>query len=211
PFDPHELRARLRTATRILELETALLKAQETLRMQATHDPLTGIWNRNAILDFLARELERGRRDNSFIGLMMADLDRFKMVNDTYGHLTGDAVLCESARRMQNSIRVYDAVGSFGGEGVLIVSPGCRPAITLAAGERIREAIAQNPFATPQGPIGLTTSLGVAAVRAGSGLSANALLAAADAALYRAKNRGRDRVELADDRDFAQSGLSAPG
>lgn len=208
PFDPYELRARLRTASRILELESALLQAQETLRTQATHDPLTGVWNRSAILDFLARELQRARRDDGYVGLMMADLDQFKKVNDTYGHMTGDAVLRESVHRMQAAVRMYDAIGRFGGEEFLIVVPGCEPQTARAAGERIRESMSSAPFTTSQGPIRITISLGVVARRAGTQPSADALLSAADAALYRAKNLGRNRVELASEDDFAAESVS---
>src|SRR5579863_176948 len=92
PFDQHELKVRLRPGTRIIELQQELISAREELREQATKDFLTRIWNRSSILDILDRELERGRRDKQPLGVILADLDHFKAVNDNYGHFAGDAV-----------------------------------------------------------------------------------------------------------------------
>src|SRR5207245_2165972 len=115
PFDTHELKARLKTGRRIIELQDQLIAARETLRVQATHDSLTGLLNRAAILEILERELARARRLGSPVGVIMADLDHFKKVNDTHGHLAGDAVLREAARRIGASLRLYDTVGRYGG------------------------------------------------------------------------------------------------
>ena len=93
PFDRHELRARLMVGRRILSLQDGLIRAREELRFQATHDALTGIWNRRAALDLLQREIERASRTEGSTGLLMLDLDHFKKINDSYGHLAGDAVL----------------------------------------------------------------------------------------------------------------------
>src|SRR5579863_8051229 len=92
PFDQHELKVRLRPGTRIIELQQELIAAREALRDQATRDFLTHVWNRSSILDILQRELERGRRDKQPLGVILADLDHFKAVNDNYGHFAGDAV-----------------------------------------------------------------------------------------------------------------------
>jgi PleD family two-component response regulator len=105
PFNSSELRARLRAGRRIIELQEQLLAAQEELRMRATHDGLTGLLNRFAIMEILRRELARCSRENQPISILMADLDKFKHVNDSLGHLAGDAVLRESAARMQASFR----------------------------------------------------------------------------------------------------------
>src|SRR3954467_15416773 len=110
PFDQHELEVRLRPGVRILELEHELISAREKLRDQATKDFLTGIWNRSSILDILNRELQRGVRESRPVGVILADLDHFKSVNDTFGHFAGDAVLREFVRRMSGSIRPYDAL-----------------------------------------------------------------------------------------------------
>ena len=125
PFNVDELRARIRTGERILHLQDALIRAHEALRFEAAHDPLTGLWNRGAILELLEREVQLHQRTGSALGLMMVDLDRFKQVNDTQGHMVGDVVLRESAHRMAASVRNYDWVGRYGGEEFLIVVPGC--------------------------------------------------------------------------------------
>src|SRR5580698_8820817 len=111
PFDQHELKVRLRPGLRIIQLQQELITAREELREQATKDFLTRIWNRSSILDILQRELARGGREKRPDGVVLADLDHFKSVNDTYGHFAGDAVLREFARRMLTSIRAYDAIG----------------------------------------------------------------------------------------------------
>src|SRR3972149_3088554 len=111
PFDLQELKARLRAGTRMLELQEQLVTAREQLRIQATHDSLTGLLNRMAILEALDREVTRANRENRTVAVMMAELDHFKFINDTHGHQAGDAVLQETARRMLASLRAYDSVG----------------------------------------------------------------------------------------------------
>lgn len=193
PFDPHELRLRLRGGRRILDLQEQLLAAREALHIQATHDPLTGVWNRAAILKILQQELARCERDGDSVGVLMLDLDHFKSVNDTIGHLGGDAVLIETARRMQSSLRIYDAIGRYGGEEFLIISPSCNAARALSLAERLRVGIGEGPVDTSEGKIPLTLSVGVVV---GERLrDQESLLRAADVALYRAKQRGRNRVE----------------
>jgi PleD family two-component response regulator len=137
PFDQHELKVRLRAGTRIIDLQRELIEAREELRDQATRDFLTRIWNRSSVLDTLHRELDRGKRDNKPVGVVLADLDHFKLVNDTYGHFAGDAVLREFARRMQISMRSYDTIGRYGGEEFLIILPGCDQPCTSGQAERL--------------------------------------------------------------------------
>jgi len=96
PFHPQELKARLRVGIRLLELEDTLVQAREAMRFKATHDALTGIWNRGTILETLERETLRSRREGTSLGVIIGDLDHFKSVNDTYGHLIGDRVLRET-------------------------------------------------------------------------------------------------------------------
>src|SRR5271167_1619453 len=138
PFDQHELKVRLRAGTRIIDLHRELVAAREALREQATKDFLTRIWNRSSILDILQRELSRAGREKSSVGIVLADLDQFKLVNDTYGHFAGDAVLREFARRMQAVTRPYDSVGRYGGEEFLIILPGCDSECTSNQAERMR-------------------------------------------------------------------------
>ena len=124
PFAEPELRARLLVATRILALQNELIHAREELRAQAMRDGLTGLWNRTAFLDLCKHELDRAARTNGRTGLLMLDLDNFKLVNDTYGHLAGDLVLKEAARRLSQNVRSYDFVGRFGGEEFFVAFPG---------------------------------------------------------------------------------------
>jgi two-component system, cell cycle response regulator len=126
----------------------------------------------------------------------MLDLDHFKHVNDTYGHVVGDEVLREIARRLERAIRVYDSVGRFGGEEFMIVLPGTDPAAAEQAAERIRAEISREPVLTTAGTLRVTGSLGVVTHR-GSVVDPTGLLVAADDALYDAKGSGRDRVTVA--------------
>ncbi|HET6142876.1 MAG TPA: diguanylate cyclase [Candidatus Acidoferrales bacterium] len=193
PFDLRELKARVRSGRRIVELEEQLLSARELLRMQATHDSLTGLFNRAAILDMLQTELARAFRERRPLSIIATDLDRFKNVNDTYGHQAGDAVLVEITRRMQGSLRAYDAVGRCGGEEFLIVSPGCAEEDAVELAERLRQNVSIAPVQCARDVIPVTVSLGVATV-AGDIVQADEFLRAADEALYKAKRTGRNRV-----------------
>jgi two-component system cell cycle response regulator len=195
PFDKSELRARLRAGNRILTLQDEQMKAHEQLHYQATHDPLTGIWNRGEILEMLRRELDRAARSHSATGLLMLDIDHFKNINDTHGHLTGDEVLKEVTRRIAKAVRAYDSLGRYGGEEFLILLPGCSREQIDQGAERVRAAVDSGPIFVNEAKVSVTVSIG-AAVAIGSA-SAEGMLGAADIALYRAKV-GRNRTVLTD-------------
>ena len=195
PFDSSELKARLQAGERILRLEEDLRRAHDSLRFQATHDSMTGLWNRAAALEILKAELARAQREKISVGVIMVDLDHFKEINDTYGHFTGDLVLEETARRFRSAMRAYDAIGRYGGEEFLIIVPGCDLACALNQGERLRRAIEQTPVATPEGLIPISISVGVTVSGDALSCEPESLLRASDAALYQAKQRGRNRVE----------------
>ncbi len=191
---PPELRVRLRAGRRIIDLQEKLVRAREALREQATHDSLTGLLNRASILEHLQDELARAGRQDQPLCLLMVDLDHFKSVNDTYGHLAGDAVLREAARRMKAAVRRYDAIGRYGGEEFLIVLSGCEREDARARAERIRAAVAAEPFAVGAQSIQVTTSIGVACCAVSARLAPDALVRNADLAVYQAKSLGRNYV-----------------
>jgi len=197
PWDPAELTARLRVGQRILRLEDRLVEARETMRFKATHDPLTSLFNRGVIIDLLDRELIRTRREKGCTVVIMGDLDYFKDVNDRYGHLVGDEVLREIARRLLTSVRSYDFVGRYGGEEFLVVLNNCVSAQAVARAQEIRNAIANQPVLTERGPLPVTMSLGVLASRDWGLYLAEEILGAVDLALYQAKADGRNCVKLA--------------
>ena len=198
PFHVSELGARLRTGLRILHLEDRLMRVQEELNYRANHDALTGLLNRPAILQFLTRELERSRRRHSQVGVLMLDLDRFKHINDRFGHLAGDAVLKEVGQRLRASLRPYDGAGRYGGEEFLVVIPDLAAEHVAGHAERLRLRIASEPVVHGALRASVSASLGAVVSSATAWLSAEELLFAADTALYRAKAGGRNRVECAD-------------
>ena len=195
PFDAAELRARLYVGRRILAAQDELIAAREALRFQATHDTLTGLWNRGELLRILDREFARANRACQSLSLLMVDLDHFKQVNDRYGHLVGDEVLAEVSRRLLASVRAYDVVGRCGGEEFIIVVPAIDGDAATALARRIVTHIGDRPFETSAGPVRITASLGVACNSSPHRLEPIDLIRNADVALYRAKQNGRNRAE----------------
>ena len=198
PCNPEELKARLLAGLRILQLEDKLIDAREEMRFKASHDALTSLWNRGIILEFLDRELDRSRRERSFMSLLLCDVDHFKQINDVHGHPVGDEVLQRVATLLRDSLRSYDAVGRYGGEEFLILLIGCDAIRTRDRAEQLREAVANSVFATARGPLSLTVSIGALAIGDwGSSLTGPDLLKKVDEALYGAKAAGRNCVLLA--------------
>lgn len=189
PFEPVELRARVAAAGRLGLLLAQLRDANAELQMAATTDQLTGLANR--------RQVDRAMRDSAdpSLAVVMADVDHFKQVNDTWGHPTGDAVLRTVASRLRRSLRTEDVIGRWGGEEFLIMLPGAGGDDALEVCERLLDAV-RAPLMIDDGPEQVTVSLGVAA-RSTLAEDVEDLLRRADAALYRAKADGRDRVAVA--------------
>jgi len=195
PFDMHELRVRVRAGQRIVQLQSELLETKKNLEIQSRTDPLTGVLNRRAILSQIENELCRAKRDNAHISISMLDLDHFKKINDTFGHLAGDAVLRETMNRVEEAIRTYDAIGRFGGEEFIVVFPGAKQTDAFAIAERIRLKINGKNADVDGISIPFTISQGLATCNGKS--TVDELIAKADEALYRAKENGRNRVEQA--------------
>jgi two-component system cell cycle response regulator len=195
PFDSEELQARIRVGQRMLELQSSLREARDALAHQATHDPLTGILNRRAILDRLGEELARAKREDGKLSVGMCDIDHFKRINDVHGHQAGDEALVAFTRCLQTHLREYDCVGRYGGEEFLVITAGSQSRVEEGLYERLCARVAETEIKTKSGPISITVSIGVAR---GTGQStADALLVASDEALYQAKAGGRNRVAYA--------------
>ena len=158
PFDRDELLSRIRVGLRIVGLEQALRKANERLQVLATTDGLTGVLNRRTLLERLGEELERAWRERKPLSLLMLDINRFKRINDTYGHPTGDKVLVEMAERLKSHLRPYDLVDRYGGEEFVVVISGADAEERVAIAERIREMISSDPFPLDHGPLKVTVS-----------------------------------------------------
>jgi diguanylate cyclase (GGDEF)-like protein len=209
PCHPLELEMRLRAGCRVVNLQAELVKAREALRYEAMHDTLTGLLNRGALVAQLDRELARGERTGEPVTIVLGDLDHFKSINDTHGHAVGDIVLRETATRMKAGVRAYDTLGRIGGEEFLLVLPNCGSREGMAVASRLRIRVASAPInAGIEASVAVTVSLGVVGTDQFPGGTKERLLRAADAAMYRAKRAGRNRVLVATAEEW-ESGLSA--
>jgi two-component system, cell cycle response regulator len=195
PFDELELKARLLVGKRILDLQDELVSARESMRRAATHDSLTGLMNRGEIVAMLQRELERARREGKPVAVILGDVDLFKNVNDTLGHLFGDEALREVSRRLRAHLRIYDGIGRYGGEEFLLILPNCDLPNALLRANELREAICSTPVACSTEEKLITMSMGVAVSDCDGNHDVEMLLNQADAGLYAAKENGRNRTE----------------
>jgi diguanylate cyclase (GGDEF)-like protein/PAS domain S-box-containing protein len=179
-----------------MALALANLKLRETLRSQAIRDPLTGLFNRRYMEETLERELNRVKRQEAPLGVIMMDLDQFKQYNDTYGHSAGDELLSALGGLVKSQIRGEDIACRYGGEEFLLILPGTPMEVTLERAEILRQAVKEIHLSYRSlKPI--TLSLGVAAYP-DHGDTGLVIIQAADGALYRAKQAGRDRVMVAE-------------
>jgi diguanylate cyclase (GGDEF)-like protein len=199
PFDHLELKARLLVGRRIIGLHEELVSAKESMRHAATHDSLTGLMNRGETLDFLSRELERSRRSGKPLSIMLADVDNFKRVNDTLGHLYGDEALKEVARRLRSKLRVYDGVGRYGGEEFLMILAECDLMSALIKADDLLACVGSKPIVSSGASRTITISMGVAVSTDHTNGDIGSLLNQADRGLYAAKRKGRNRVEHIDE------------
>ncbi|MGE0473002.1 MAG: diguanylate cyclase [Nitrospirales bacterium] len=197
PFHLGELDARLRAGKRIVDLQNELIATRESLRIQAMQDPLTQILNHGAIVDALLREVDRAHRQHQPVSVILGDLDAFKTVNDSFGHIVGDQILIEVAERMRSCLRSYDSIGRYGGEEFLMVLPNSDADQALSLAERIRLAVSNTPFRYKNIELSVTLSQGVTTWREPYPFPLERLIQTADGALYLVKNTGRNGVEYA--------------
>ena len=195
PYDNEELQARIRVGQRMVRLQRELVKLNKALLHEAMHDQLTGIYNRRAIINTLEKELNRAVRGENHLSIGLCDIDHFKNINDTYGHQVGDDVLRGFVKLVEKRLRKYDYIGRYGGEEFLIVSPDSKGTKIEGLYDRICRYISRNKIQTGNQEIAITVSIGVAAFSGGQNVQS--LLSVCDAALYRSKKGGRNRVSYA--------------
>jgi two-component system chemotaxis family response regulator WspR len=192
--DQIELVARLRLHSRARVNQLQRDEAYRALRVQAMHDSLSGLLNRAAFFDLFLKEVARAARHHTSLAVIMVDVDHFKDINDRYGHPTGDVVLREVSRRLRASLRASDVIGRYGGEEFVVAAPDCGMADATVLAERFRLSACERPIEVPGGHLAVTMSVGVAVTT--DMREPEALLRAADEALYRAKRGGRNQVAV---------------
>lgn len=209
PIDFAELKARLNSMLRIKRLqeeleerERQLLEANERLRHMSQTDGLTGLDNRRHLEDRIAEMFEHAKRLNEPFALVMCDLDRFKSVNDTYGHQAGDAVLKQFAKILRGEVREIDRAGRYGGEEFMLLLPGTVLDAAVTFAERVRKAVEEHTFTFDGTSIHRTASFGVSAWPHPKISHCDGLVRAADESLYVAKETGRNRVVRFDGEEF---------
>ncbi len=182
--------------------QEALIETREKLQLEASHDPLTGAFNRRAGMEILERELTRSRREHRSVSLYVLDLDNFKAINDSFGHAAGDMVLSETKEVLAHCIRPFDTLIRTGGDEFVIVTPGASIRDAMFMGERILRRLRATVMDWNGTPLRITATMGVAC--SCGELSKDDLIALADRALYKAKAKGRDCIEC---EDFSAAGV----
>ncbi len=170
--------------------------AEQKLHELAITDSLTGVFNRRHFYYVAQTELERSHRYDRHMAIILLDIDHFKWINDTFGHLVGDQMLQALAQRCRSNLRVFDTIGRFGGEEFIILLPETCIKEAIVIAERLRHAVESIHIPTPKGKASITISLGVACFEPGKPISLDQLVDAADKALYQAKENGRNRVAV---------------
>ena len=195
PFDAGELVARVKVQLKIKALQDELRKSNELLLELSNTDHLTRLYNRRHLMETLDREFKRALREGGFFSMMMIDIDHFKMVNDTYGHQEGDAVLVAVANVVRKELRPYDYAARYGGEEFAVLLPATNLAGSIQAAERVRKGVESMTFGDKLQNLVVTVSLGIATYPSSQVYCIDALITEADDALYRAKANGRNRIE----------------
>ena len=195
PFDTGEFLARINVHIKIKRLQDELRRKNRQLEELSNTDSLTGLFNRRYLMQTLQSELDRTRRHNHPMSLLMIDIDHFKQVNDRYGHQKGDEVLAQVAHCLKEGLRGYDLVARYGGEEFCMVLPETEQEGGLAMAERLRRSIKGLTFEAAGKTFSVSASFGLACYPASSKGGIDDLMRLADEALYQAKSAGRDRVE----------------
>ncbi len=201
PINFPELEARVRSMLRIKKLQDELdgknrelAEANEQLKQLSITDGLTGLFNHRHVHELLHEEHQRSKRTGDHMAVVMLDLDRFKQLNDTYGHPTGDIVLKETARILREGAREIDMIGRYGGEEFIAILPDADEEAAMLFAERVRKEVADHHFRDGDTEIQMTVSAGVASARGAELAQPDELIKRADLALYEAKGSGRNRV-----------------
>lgn len=196
PFNQHELRVRLKAGRRIVEMNKELLDAREVLRKKIIYDNLTGLYSRHYMLEILEKEYARALRHQTDLSCLLIDIDYFKVINDTFGHVFGDSVLREFSACLKLVARKYDFIFRYGGEEFMILLPNTGIDGARSVAEKIRSICESKVYKDGINVTIATVSIGVSSVKNHQPSESNELIAFADKALYRSKSKGRNRVSV---------------
>jgi two-component system, cell cycle response regulator len=196
PLDARELQVRVGAGSRIVGLQDSFMYVLKLSEFEAAHDPLTGLWNRAAIMELLRKELARSKRDHTPVGIIAAGLDQFKHIQERYGSLTSDAILREIVLRIHSTVRTYDSVGRTGDEDFLIIAPGCDAVDSRALVARLCKSVSGYRATVGEEIMQLSMSAGVVSADGTLELDPQFLVTAAEDALMKAKAKGPASVEL---------------